>query len=62
MLTLAQIPFYPQLKVHRLNISGVEKGYIHYCSTWALRAMDVIISELKEIEGFHLPLQFSMLG
>ena len=56
------MPFFPQLKVHRLNISGVEKGYIHYCSTWAPQDSDVIISEQKKIEGFHLPLQFSKLG
>ena len=56
------MPFFQQLKAHRLNISGVEKGYIHYCSTCAPQAANVIISEQRKLEGFHLLLKFSMLG
>ena len=56
------MPFFLKLKVHRLNISGVEKGYIHHCSTRAPQAANVISSEQKKMEGFHLLLEFSMLG
>ena len=50
------MPFFPQLKVHRLNIIGLDKGYIQHCSTQALRDTDVIISEQKKILFGHINL------
>ena len=39
----------------------LDKGYFHYCSTWAPRAADVMVSEQKIKEAFHLILEFRYL-